>query len=83
MHRFLFVAFLFVAPGLSSFATLANVMQSSLHHNCDVQLALGLISAGRMSEPDPASGDDADAKCDRFWAEARMRHPGLLHGGLR
>jgi hypothetical protein len=66
MHQALLVAF-----SLSSVATLANVEQPSLHHNCDVQLALCLINAGRMSEIDAALGAAADSKCGRAYAICR------------
>jgi hypothetical protein len=50
---------------------LANVGLPSLYRNCDSQLALCLINAGRMSEIDAALGTRADARCDRSYAICR------------
>jgi hypothetical protein len=50
---------------------LANVGHPSLYRNCESQLALCLINAGRMSEIDAALAVRADAKCDRSYAMCR------------
>jgi hypothetical protein len=63
--------FLLVAFSLSGAATLANVEQPSLHRNCDAQLTLCLITAGRLSAMDAATGAAADSRCERTYAICR------------
>lgn len=60
-----------MAFSLSSVATLANVEEPWLHHNCDAQLALCLINAGRMSEIEAALGAAAGSRCGRAYATCR------------